>query len=275
MRDLLIQRFKFHPEDIELLTDKPGSLVMPTGANIIKSLNRMVDQAQPGDVLFFHYSGHGTLVDKSFLPFSKEEAIVPTDFNLITNVDFRHLVNMVPKGATFTILSDSCHSGGLIDKEKQQLVESSINHGAEHSSSITSSKNKGITLESVLQHLSSLTNINSTDVGTHLLEIFGAEASLRYRLPQIELDMFKPNQDEGILLSGCQTDETSADVVLQNGKAYGAFSNAVQQVLKENYEPLTNRELVSMARKVLMMHQFKQHPCLYCSDQNADAAFLN
>lgn len=84
MRDVLMARFQFDPNNIELLTDKPGSSVMPTG-NIMSALNRMIEQAVPGDVLYFHYSGHGTLIDKPFLPFFKEEAIVPTDFNLITS----------------------------------------------------------------------------------------------------------------------------------------------------------------------------------------------
>lgn len=280
MRDVLISRFRFDPNNIELLTDKPGSSVIPTGANIMKALNRMVDKAVPGDVLYFHYSGHGTLIDKPFLPFIKEEAIVPTDFNLITNVDFRNLVNKVPKGATFTILSDSCHSGGLIDKEKEQIGPSSEvdPSGACNSvsASTTKKRSKTIPFESILEHLSSLTNINTNDIGTHLLEIFGTEASSRFRLPQVDIiDLFfKPlKPDEGILLSGCQTDETSADVG-NDGKAFGAFSNAVQQVMKQHPGFLTNREVVAMARKILSAERFEQHPCLYCSNDNADATFL-
>ncbi|KAF3502080.1 hypothetical protein F2Q69_00045659 [Brassica cretica] len=82
--------------------------------------------------------------------------------------------------------------------------------------------------------------------------------------------------DSGILLSGCQADETSADVGGGGGgKAYGAFSNAIQTVLKENGGALKNKQLVMMAREVLERLGFQQHPCLYCSDQNADATFLS
>lgn len=86
MRETLVTRFGFQLSHVELLTDEPGSLVMPTGANIKKALDRMVDQAEPGDVLFFHYSGHGTKIPsvKPHHPFSQDEAIVPCDFNLIT-----------------------------------------------------------------------------------------------------------------------------------------------------------------------------------------------
>ncbi|TKY62794.1 Metacaspase-9 protein [Spatholobus suberectus] len=58
------------------------------------------------------------------------------------------------------------------------------------------------------------------------------------------------------------------------GKAYGAFSNAVQMVLKDNPGLLSNKEVVMMARKILQTRGFEQHPCLYCSDENANAAFL-
>ncbi|KAK6228553.1 hypothetical protein QQP08_005167 [Theobroma cacao] len=274
MREVLVERFGFDPSHVKLLTDAPGSLVMPTGANMKAALNEMVNKAEAGDVLFFHYSGHGTRIP-SLKPdnhFRQDEAIVPCDFNLITDVDFRQLVNRLPKGATFTILSDSCHSGGLIDKEKEQIGPSTIKN-----TTSVSYRVKTIPFQSVLQHLSSLTSINTSDISTHLLEFFGADASLKFRLPQLESDLLESlKTDEGILLSGCQADETSADMnaIEGGGKAYGAFSNAVHMVLNENPGALSNRKVVLMARKVLEAQGFEQHPCLYCSDGNSDATFL-
>ncbi|XVF00159.1 hypothetical protein REPUB_Repub03eG0261100 [Reevesia pubescens] len=274
MRDVLVERFGFDPSHVELLTDAPGSF-MPTGENIKAALNEMVNQSEAGDVLFFHYSGHGTRIPslKPGHPFRQDEAIVPCDFNLITDMDLRQLVNRLPKGASFTILSDSCHSGGLIDKEKEQIGPSTI----KNTTSSVSYKAKSIPFESILQPLTSLTNINTSDIGTHLLESFGANASLKFLTPQLESDLFEPlKADDGILLSGCQANETSADMnaMESGGKAYGAFSNAVQIVVKENSGGLSNKQLVMMARKVLEAQGFEQHPCLYCSDGNADATFL-
>ncbi|KAK3219118.1 hypothetical protein Dsin_013088 [Dipteronia sinensis] len=99
MNEVLIKRLGFKPSGMELLIDapRPGpNFVMPTGANM-----------EPGR------------------PFRKDEAIVPIDLNLITYLDFRQLVNRIPKGPSFTFLLDSCHSGGLIDREKQQIGPSS------------------------------------------------------------------------------------------------------------------------------------------------------
>lgn len=96
MRQLLVNRFGFEPTNIELLTDDHdhgAATAMPTGANIKKALGRMVDRAQAGDVLYFHYSGHGTRIPstKPGHPFRQDEAIVPSDFNLITGSYFLHL----------------------------------------------------------------------------------------------------------------------------------------------------------------------------------------
>lgn len=82
--------------------------------------------------------------------------------------------------------------------------------------------------------------------------------------------------ENGILLSGCQTDQTSADASPQgNAKdAYGAFSNAVQTILAESNGGLSNRALVEKARKLLKRQGFTQRPGLYCSDDHADAPFV-
>jgi uncharacterized caspase-like protein len=86
MKEVLVKRFGFDLKSVQLLTDAPGSVVLPTGANIKKALSHMIDQAEAGDVLFFHYSGHGTRIPsvKRGHPFRHDEAIVPCDFNLIT-----------------------------------------------------------------------------------------------------------------------------------------------------------------------------------------------
>ena len=58
MRDLLI-RCGFQEGNIVCLTDdQPGR--MPTRDNILERCMWLVAGAKPGDVLFFHYSGHGS-----------------------------------------------------------------------------------------------------------------------------------------------------------------------------------------------------------------------
>ncbi|KAM7259285.1 hypothetical protein ACFE04_015026 [Oxalis oulophora] len=275
MRETLVQRLGFEQSNIKLLTDADDdNTVLPTGANIKAALNQMIDEAQPGDVLYFHYSGHGTTIEKPV-----GDAIVPCDFNLITDVDFRVLVDRVPKGASLTILSDSCFSGGLIDKEKEQIGPSHYTKGVD-SRIINSSKHRLLPFNSILQHLQSVTKIDTLDIATQVLQSFGDDASLRFRLPPLDLEHFKNlKPDDGILLSGCQANEYSADMPPSEktgGKSYGAFSSAVEEVLKGwPASGLSNRQVVTRAREILKTElSNSQHPCLYCSDEHADVIFL-
>ncbi|KAL7103177.1 hypothetical protein ACP275_08G163800 [Erythranthe tilingii] len=122
----LVERYGFAEQDIAVLIDTDESYTQPTGRNICAALVDLVCSAAPGDSLFVHYSGHGVRLP-SENPDDEtgyDECIVPTDINLITDDDFRALVDKVPKGCRITIVSDSCHSGGLISAAKEQIGES-------------------------------------------------------------------------------------------------------------------------------------------------------
>ncbi|XP_004488558.3 metacaspase-5-like [Cicer arietinum] len=137
MHTCLIHKYGFLENDITVLIDTDHSYTQPTGKNIRSAMSRLVRSARPGDVLFVHYSGHGTRLpaetgeddDTGY-----DECIVPTDMNLITDEDFREFVEKLPKGCRITMVSDSCHSGGLIEAAKEQIGEST-KEGSQLSSS--------------------------------------------------------------------------------------------------------------------------------------------
>eukprot|EP01018_Ginkgo_biloba_P039147 Gb_08840 [translate_table: standard] len=331
MRRTLIHRFGFPKTNIDLLIDTNAEYAQPTGQNIRQALINTVHKSKPGDVVFFHYSGHGT-----FIPAKNghrrgdhryEECIVPCDFNLLTDEDFRLIVNQVPDGATFTIMSDSCNSGGLIDKEKEQIGPDTVKH-PRGSKQLGHNyfKSKFLPLDSLLEILKEKTGdveIGEDEIRVALFHLFGEEASsnvkshansllrslganketkenaaaisfLRKHLDEshgrseyaktglavgkgVDYNRIKRvRSDMGILLSGCQSDETSADANPTGHPrgAYGAFTNSIEKILSRHSKPISNRELVMSSRKLLQETGYSQHPCLYCSDQNADAAFL-
>nr|XP_043625737.1 metacaspase-4-like [Erigeron canadensis] len=71
--------------------------------------------------------------------------------------------------------------------------------------------------------------------------------------------------ENGILISGCQTHETSADAT-PGGKldqAYGALSSAIQTIIEESDGNVSNHKLVTEARRLLKKQVFTQHPGLY------------
>jgi metacaspase-1 len=57
-RNLLVNRFGFHPDDVLVVTDDRA-----TRQGILEAFEEhLIKQAQPDDVVVFHYSGHGSLV---------------------------------------------------------------------------------------------------------------------------------------------------------------------------------------------------------------------
>lgn len=90
----LTERYGFSDEDITVLIDTDDSYVQPTGKNIRRAFEDLVRSAEPGDLLFVHYSGHGTRLpaetgeedDTGY-----DECIVPCDMNLITGTLFSPL----------------------------------------------------------------------------------------------------------------------------------------------------------------------------------------
>lgn len=87
MYNCLVNRYGFSQDDITVLIDTHSDGVQPTGKNIRRAILNLVRSAEPGDILFVHYSGHGTRLpaetgeddDTGY-----DECIVPTDMNLIT-----------------------------------------------------------------------------------------------------------------------------------------------------------------------------------------------
>jgi uncharacterized protein YcnI len=121
----LLQRNGF-PNDgshMLLLSDERnrGHEYQPTVDNILKAIKWFMNDVRPGDVLFFHFSGHGGQVpDKSGHESDGwNETIVPVDFQkkgqITDDVLWGTLCYDLPDGARLTALMDMCHSGTGLD----------------------------------------------------------------------------------------------------------------------------------------------------------------
>jgi len=111
---------------------------LATKQSILDGAHWLIDGAQDGDHLFFHYSGHGTQVkdvsgDEE--GDGMDEAICPMDYTskgLIVDDDLNAiLVKNLPKGVRLTAILDCCHSGSGLDlpyfyqpKENEEIVQS-------------------------------------------------------------------------------------------------------------------------------------------------------
>ncbi len=126
-RHLLIHRFGFKPNDIHTLTDQQA-----TRQGILGAFDEyLIKQAKPGDVVVFHYSGHGSLVvdpepiivssttdnsgvNGTFVPVdSGLPAGYPEQGGIVQDIMGHTLFLLMSavKSENFTAVLDSCYSG--------------------------------------------------------------------------------------------------------------------------------------------------------------------
>lgn len=116
-RDLLVNRYGFHPENIVTITDREA-----TREHIVNAALRHLGQAGPNGVAVFYYSGHGTQLDGNFGATGaqddeddgKDEAIVLWGRGdrtaVLVDDELGYLSDRLPAGRAMFIL-DACHSG--------------------------------------------------------------------------------------------------------------------------------------------------------------------
>merc|ERR1719247_2625958 len=104
-----------------ILTDNGPSQSQPTRQNILRACRWLVQGAQPGDCLFFHFSGHGAQQEdpNCMEEDGYDETICPCDFNsagmIVDDEIFDLIVAPLPSGAKLTAVMDCCHSGTGLD----------------------------------------------------------------------------------------------------------------------------------------------------------------
>jgi len=120
--EVLTSMYGFEENDMLKLTDDQSDpRKQPTLANIRSGLRWLVAGAQPGDVLFWQYSGHGAQkASKSQNEADgMDEVLCPTDYcqagYLVDDEIFDTVVVPLESGVKLTIILDCCHSGTAVD----------------------------------------------------------------------------------------------------------------------------------------------------------------
>lgn len=121
-RELLIYRYGFNPKDIYEVRDEKA-----TRQGILDAFEEhLINQAQPGDVVIFHYSGHGSRVQDADpnpgMVFNNQgfnSTLVPVDREILNSHQVRDIMGhtlflLTSALATdqVTMVLDSCFSGG-------------------------------------------------------------------------------------------------------------------------------------------------------------------
>ncbi|CAK9103287.1 unnamed protein product [Durusdinium trenchii] len=119
---LLTETYGWPGHCIKTLTDDGrGNGGMPTRQNIGQHMSWLSDGAQPGDVLFFSFSGHGAQKEDphGYEEDGMNETILPVDFErapCLTDDEISDIiVKRLPEGVRLTGVMDCCHSGTGLD----------------------------------------------------------------------------------------------------------------------------------------------------------------
>lgn len=119
VQTFLVAYAQYSPSEITLLTDTTA--VKPTRAAMERAMQALVANAQSGDTLVLHYSGHGSQTRDSSKDETDgvDEVLVPLDYataGMITDDwVFENVMKKVPTGATLQVFMDCCHSGTICD----------------------------------------------------------------------------------------------------------------------------------------------------------------
>jgi hypothetical protein len=92
--------------------------VKPTRMNILNKIKNFIGSAIDGDLLFIHFSGHGSYtydVNKDEID-GNDEAIVSYDLEYIIDDEIKSIINQFSRTNISIIgIFDSCHSGTMMD----------------------------------------------------------------------------------------------------------------------------------------------------------------
>ncbi len=218
---------KVYPSDqIKKLTDQDA-----TKKNILLQLEWLLEGAEAGDQLLFHYSGHGAqLPCKKLSSGIKEELdgldeiICPynfdgTDASAIRDNEFGALFALIPKGVHFVWISDSCHAEDLSRDPIVGLDEHSV--------------------------------IFRNFAGIHI-----AAGAQRVAAPIAPL---APKSLQGALLSACASHELSADAYI-NHRFNGAFTHYLLKNLRKYANNMPMQKIVQLVSKDLADNYYDQRP---------------
>jgi metacaspase-1 len=213
-----------------------------TADNIYERLIWLIKDAQPGDSLFFHYSGHGSQVisvdyEHNVEPDGLDEILCPVDMDFrnrdtyITDNDLQFVFDKLPEGVDLTVVLDCCHSG--------RFNRGNSPNNPKFIPTPADILNRGNGLDLKVKH-------------GYIVEDLRANA---------------------IIISGCQENQTSADAWIHN-KYQGACSYFLQETLDYFKYNVELDKLVACMTIKYEKHKYEQRSELACKPTQTTALFL-
>ncbi len=225
---LLVEAFGFEASSVYLYTDAAAS-----NSNITRALAYLVRISQPGDTICFYFAGHGsrvastnaTDVDKYY------ECIIPHSGSWLSDWDLYRLADQLqPSWVNFTVVLDSCHSGGMHSSDDVQKTR-----GLQTAQSL---------LDSMVQHLTTLIPcglllpFDSDACNNNVSNVRASSTGL------LDLDE-DPNktlisQSKSTLLSACKFTETAQE---DGSLRHGLFTQSFLDIVNTSNFTISNNDL--------------------------------
>ena len=204
-----------------------------TKKNMEQAIGKLMTDTQVGDVAVLQYSGHGSYVADADADENdgRDECLCPYDVNnaVITDDELYDLFDKAPKGARVVFLSDSCHSGTVM------RVAPAV----------------GVTAKPTKPRFLPPSAFLDAREARRAAAVSRSTSTTRPLL--------------GVLISGCQDVQTSADAWFGN-RANGAFTYYALQALKGLKKTATYRDWHRAIRKLLPNTSYDQRPNLFASN---------
>ena len=215
---------------IILTDDKPDS--MPTRENILKGITSLIKDIKAGDELWFHYSGHGTLIrdTNGDEQSGYDSCICPVDFDKsgFISDDLLREIFIIPEGVRLYVVLDACHSGTGCDLRYKYEDFSYYKK--------TGRPDKYDTNDWILKQT------------------------------MTQLKNYTKGKGDIFLISGCKDEQTSADAV-EDGEATGALTYCFLKVLKSNFGNCKWKIFLKDLNGILKTKGYTQRPVLTSGKQ--------
>lgn len=218
--------------DVRMLLDN-----MATTNQMLDGLYWLVGGAKSGDILYFHYSGHGSqILDRSGdEKDGLDEIICPVDLDwdkkVITDDKLKSIFDLVPAGVNLTVTLDCCNSGSGLDQANQYQVYGQA--AEERQAEGRFLPPPKYTPEQLAEGVKRL--------------------GFKRKALQRNVD------STGLLISGCQSHQTSADAWI-DGDYIGACTYYLNKNLEKNNWSVNYKTLVDGMNSDLAKAGYTQRP---------------
>jgi len=228
---LLTAHFGFDPANVVMLLDSHA-----TTTNILNELNNLVSNPQKGDILYFHYSGHGSQIPAvNGKHGGVNNIICPVDLDwetkMIADYQLKEIFDRVPHGVSATLFLDCCHSGTDLDQ---------ANIYQPHLSSTRIIRTE-------------LPNDRYIDPPQEMIDKMQGCVSQKVSIQSRDVN------DSVLLIAGCRASETSADAFV-DGTYQGAATCALNTLLIQSNFKMSYQTIIDQMAVFMAQNGYEQHP---------------